>query len=56
MRRFELVVPRIFYVDDTFERPAVRGRKVDKLLPRMRQHTHLYEYQIDEKKFVDNLW
>jgi len=55
MRRFELIVPRIFYVDDTFERPTSNGRKVEKTLPRMRPHSHLYEYSADEKKFVDKL-
>lgn len=55
MRRFELIVPRVFYVDDTFERATTHGRKVEKILPRMRPHSHLYEYTADERKFVEKL-
>ena len=55
MRRFELVVPRVFYVDDAFERPLTKARLVDKTLPRMRPHSKLYEYTAHEDKFVDKL-
>jgi hypothetical protein len=55
LRRFELIVPRVFYVDDAFERITTTGRKVDKILPRMRPHSHLYEYKADEKKYIEKL-
>ncbi|KAI6220384.1 DNA polymerase epsilon catalytic subunit [Aphelenchoides fujianensis] len=56
LRRFELIVPRTFYVDDTFERTNSKiGRRVEKHLPRMRPHAFLYEYNVDEKRFVEKL-
>ncbi|KAI6196280.1 DNA polymerase epsilon catalytic subunit A [Aphelenchoides besseyi] len=56
LRRFELIVPRTFYVDDTFERTNSKiGCRVEKHLPRMRPHAFLYEYNVDEKRFVEKL-
>jgi hypothetical protein len=56
MHRFELAVKRVFYIDDNFERAEKKFyRKVQKVLPRMRPSTILYEFSIDEKQFVTNL-
>lgn len=55
MRRFELRVPRTFYVDDSEERDTRHGRRVQKTLPRMRPQAFLYEFSVDESSFLAKL-
>ncbi|KAI6190913.1 DNA polymerase epsilon catalytic subunit [Aphelenchoides bicaudatus] len=55
MRRFELTVPRTFYVNDNFERSTTHGKRVEKILPRMRPYSYLYQYSINEQKYVKQL-
>ena len=47
-------IKRRFYVDDQFER-VTSGRRVEKNLPRMRPHAHLYEYTVDEQRYTQKL-
>ncbi|KAI1730436.1 DNA polymerase family B domain-containing protein [Ditylenchus destructor] len=55
LRRFNMIVPRIFYVDDIQERNIATAKPVQKVLPKMRQAIHLYEYSVDEEEFASRL-
>uniref|UniRef100_A0A7E4VKY8 DNA polymerase epsilon catalytic subunit n=1 Tax=Panagrellus redivivus TaxID=6233 RepID=A0A7E4VKY8_PANRE len=50
LKRFSLDVPRLIYINDIHERPS--GRRVQKILPKMQTCHNLYEYEIEEAKFV----
>lgn len=56
MRHFNLTVPRVFYVDDTKTRKESEScRLVQKVLPKMRPCSSLYEYTVDESQFSAHL-
>lgn len=55
LRRFNLTVPRVFYIDDIHKRDTESCRIVQKVLPKMRPSSNLYEYIVDEAQFAPRL-
>lgn len=53
IRRFNLTIPKIVYVDDIYPRKEDENcRSVQKILPKMRPSSYLYEYSFDEMHYA----